>query len=148
MRHNIAEIFAGTAVVLIAIGFLIFGATRVGVNDGGDTYDLVASFRSAEGISIGSDVRLAGVKVGTVRALDLNRETFRAVVTLALHDGVVLPDDSTISIASEGLLGGNFVEIEVGGSPFNYGSGDEVTNTQSAVSLTTLLMKFVSSGSE
>ena len=113
-----------------------------------DHYSLTASFRSAEGISLGTDVRMAGVKVGTVTALDLNNETFRADTEFTMRNGIEIPDDSAISIASEGLLGGNFVEVIPGGSPFNVDPGGEIEDTQSSVSLLTLLMKFASGSDE
>jgi phospholipid/cholesterol/gamma-HCH transport system substrate-binding protein len=112
------------------------------------SYPLNASFRSLEGVSVGTDVRLAGVKVGTVTDVILNPETYRADTTVSLQQGIEIPDDSAIVISSEGLLGGNFVEIVPGGSPFFYAEGDTITDTQGAVSLVSLLMKFVGSGSE
>ena len=89
---------------------------------------------------------MAGVKVGTVTALDLNAATFRADTVFTMKDGIEIPDDSAISVASEGLLGGSFVEIIPGGSPFNLDPGGEITDTQSSVSLISLLLKFVSGG--
>jgi phospholipid/cholesterol/gamma-HCH transport system substrate-binding protein len=76
--------------------------------------------------------------------MDLNPETFRAETTFTLRDDIELPDDSAIAISSEGLLGGNFVEIIPGGSPFTYAPGDRIMDTQGSVSLITLLMRFVS----
>ena len=94
-------------------------------------------------------MRLAGVRVGTVTGMALDPQTFRAETSFTLRDDIVLPDDSAIAIASEGLLGGTFVEIIPGGSPFNYAAGDVVRDTQSSVSLMTLLMRFVTGdGSE
>ena len=92
-------------------------------------------------------MRLAGVKIGTVTDVTLNPETYRAETDLTLGSEVEIPDDSAVVISSEGLLGGNFVEIMPGGSPFYFASGDQIEDTQSAVSLTTLLLKFVSGGS-
>ncbi len=142
MGKQWAEVLTGTAVLVLAVAFVAFGLTRSGVAQSGG-YDLIASFRSAEGISVGTDVRLAGVKVGSVTGLDLNADTFRADATISVQDQLVLPDDSAILVASEGLLGGNFVEIIPGGSPFNLEAGDAFTDTQGAVSLINLLLKFV-----
>ena len=60
----------------------------------------------------------------------------------------MVPDDSSVVISSEGLLGGNFVEVMPGGSPFNLEAGEEVLDTQGAVSLISLLVKFVAGGEE
>lgn len=143
MAENTTEVVVGTGVLAVAIGFLVFatGATSLAV--GGSVYPLTASFRSAEGVSVGTDVRMAGVKVGTVTDLNLNPQTFRADATFTMQNGIEIPDDSAISVSSEGLLGGSFVEVIPGGSPFNLEAGGEIEDTQSSVSLITLLMKFV-----
>ena len=148
MSENRAELLVGALVIAVAAGFLAYATSRAGVIQGSDGYTLVASFRSAEGVSVGTDVRLAGVKIGSITGLTLNPETFRADATLAIRSGVELPDDSSVLIASEGLLGGNFVEIQPGGSAFNFEPGAEIDNTQGAISLIELLSKFVGSGSE
>lgn len=148
MSENKTEVIVGTAVLAAAIGFLVYAGQATGYSREAGEYDLVASFRSVEGISVGTDVRMAGVTVGSVKALDLNAETFRADTTLAIVDGVVLPDDTSVAIASEGLLGGNFVELVPGGSPFNLEPGDEIIDTQSSVSLISLLLRFVSGNGE
>ena len=91
---------------------------------------------------------MAGLNVGRITALSLNPQTFFADATITLPDAIQLPDDSAILISSEGLLGGNFVEIVPGGSLENLAPGDEIEDTQGSVSLVTLLMKFVGSGGE
>ncbi len=145
---NYAEVAVGGIVLAAAVGFAIYAGQATGLSSGGSGYELNASFRSAEGISVGTDVRLAGVKVGTVTGMELNADTYRAATTFELQDGVLIPDDSAIVISSEGLLGGNFVEVMPGGSPFYYEPGDEVSDTQGSVSLISLLLKFVSGGSD
>ena len=143
-RDNaITEVLVGAAVLAVAIGFFFYAASATGRGPAGGTYELAASFRSAEGVSVGTEVRLAGVRVGTVTGLELDPATFRARTSFNLRNDVILPDDSAVAIASEGLLGGTFVEIIPGGSPFNYAPGDVITDTQSSVSLVTLLMRFV-----
>lgn len=148
MSHSPTEILVGGVVLAAALGFGVFAMQSTGFGTGGQGYELTASFRSLEGISVGSDVRLAGVKVGTVTDIALNPETFRADAKVQLDSAIELPDDSAIIIASEGLLGGNFVEISPGGSPFNYGPGDEILDTQGSVSLLTLLLKYVGGGDD
>ncbi len=148
MSENRAEIAVGAVVLAVAVGFLAYAATSVGATQSQAGYALTASFRSAQGVGVGTDVQLAGVKVGTVTALSLNPETFRADAELTIRNGIDLPDDSTIVIASEGLLGGNFVEVQPGGSPFNFEPGAEITNTQGSISLIELLSKFVGSGGD
>lgn len=149
MAENTTEVLVGTGVLAVAAGFLIYAAGLTGISTtSAGSYPLTASFRSVEGISLGSEVRMAGVKVGTVTSLDLNPETFRADTAFTVKEGIDIPDDSAISISSEGLLGGNFVEIVPGGSLFNLDAGGEISDTQSSVSLITLLLKFVSGSEE
>ncbi len=143
------ETLVGGAVLAAAIAFGIYGAQVAGLGDSSSTrYDLTASFRSLEGVGVGTDVRLAGVKIGTVSSVDLNAETYRADTVVSINPETQIPDDSAIVISSEGLLGGNFVEIVPGGSPFYLSAGDEILDTQGAVSLISLLLKFVSGGEE
>ena len=148
MAQNKTEVLVGGAVMAVAIGFLVFAAQITGVSSGSGSYPLTASFRSLEGVNVGTDVRLAGVKIGSVRSVTLNATTYRADTVISVNDGIEIPDDSAITIASEGLLGGNFVEIVPGGSPFMFDPDSEIEDTQSAVSLVSLLLKFVSGSGE
>ena len=130
--------------LVLAAGFAFYAAKGAGLTGGhGATYPLHASFRAVDGITAGSDVRLAGLKVGTITSLQLNPKTFFADAVVEVRDDIILPVDSAILISSEGLLGGNFVEIMPGGAPDNLAPGDEIEDTQGSVSLVSLLMKFV-----
>jgi len=144
MSHNTIEIMVGGAVLAAAIGFAVYAGQATGLSQGTQGYALNASFRSLEGVGVGTDVRLAGVKIGTVTDVDLNPVTYRADTSFSVVNGIEIPDDSAAVISSEGLLGGNFLEIMPGGSPFNFAPGDEIEETQGAVSLISLLLKFVS----
>ena len=86
---------------------------------------------------------MAGVKIGSVTALSLNPETFFAEARFNIRNGIALPEDSAVLVASEGLLGGYFIEILPGGALETLSPGAEIEDTQGAVSLTTLLLKFV-----
>lgn len=143
VRENTTEVIVGAVVLAVALAFLTYTVRSTGYGDGGASYDLTASFRSVEGITEGTDVRLAGVKIGTVSDISLNAETFRGDTVFAIQSDTIIPDDSAAVIASEGLLGGNFVEIVPGGSLGNFENGAEIEDTQGAVSLMTLLLKFV-----
>jgi phospholipid/cholesterol/gamma-HCH transport system substrate-binding protein len=143
MASERAEILTGAAVLAVAIGFAVYAAQGAGLTGDAGTYPLTASFRSVEGITVGSDVRLAGVKVGTITDLTLNPQTFFADASLQIRNDVLLPTDSAILVSSEGLLGGNFIEILPGGALENLEPGGEIEDTQGAVSLISLLLKFV-----
>ena len=145
MKENKLEVIIGAAVLAVALGFVVFlfQSTGLSVSNSGH-YELKADFRSADGIHVGTDVRLAGVKVGTVSDLSLNVETYRAEAELAIENAVDIPEDSALTVSSEGLLGGNFIEIIPGASYEYMQPGDEFLDTQGSVSLISLLLKFVS----
>jgi phospholipid/cholesterol/gamma-HCH transport system substrate-binding protein len=149
MPGSTTEIVTGGVVVAAALGFLVYAGQVAGLaGRGAQGYEMTASFRSADGITVGTDVRLAGVKVGTVTGIALNSETFRADTRFTVADGITLPEDTAALISTEGLLGGNFLELRPGGSPFNLEPGTEIVDTQGSVSLVTLLLRFVTGEGE
>ena len=141
MANSVAEAVIGAVVLATAAGFVLYAGQSRGVQLTGDTTVLHANFRSAEGITAGTDVRLAGIHVGSVTGLELDPATFSARTTLAVDGNLRLPADSDVKIASESLLGGNYVEITPGASDDVLASGDEIVNTQGSVSLLNLLMR-------
>jgi phospholipid/cholesterol/gamma-HCH transport system substrate-binding protein len=142
VANSVAETVIGAVVLAAAAGFVLYAGKTRGVEISGGSYPLTASFRSAEGIAVGSDVRLAGISVGSVTGLELDPTSYQAEVTLTVRDGLEIPEDSDVKIASESLLGGSFVEIAPGASEFMLQAGDEILNTQGSVSLLNLLMRF------
>ncbi len=148
-EHTTSEVLTGAGVLAIAAGFLFYMSQVGGVGlapSGTSTY--TASFRSAEGVGVGTDVRIAGVKVGSILGMELDKTTFRAETVMGIDDEVALPEDTAVVISSEGLLGGSFVELLPGGSVFNLEPGAEIEDTQSSVSIIELLLKFVSGDQE
>ena len=149
MSENTTEVVIGGVVLAAAVGFIVYAGQLTGLTGNTTAANAFnASFRSIEGVSVGTDVRMAGVKVGTVTDLKLDPQTFRANAQFTVASDIELPDDSAVIISSEGLLGGNFVELLPGGSPFNLDPGAEIEDTQGAVSLISLLLKFVSGGDQ
>lgn len=142
MSSNATETVIGAVVLVAAAGFVAFAGQFGGLSQAADRYVLRANFFSAEGVNVGTDVRLAGIKIGSVVGMELNRETYQAETRLAIDKDILIPDDSDVKIASEGLLGGSFIEITPGGSEFMLNDGEEILLTQSAVSLLNLLLKF------
>ena len=143
MRESVTEVIVGAVVLVAAVGFLAYAAQATGFAEPAGDFDLKASFRSIEGVSVGTDVRMSGVKIGTVTAMFLNPETYRADTVLTLLNVVPVPNDSSAVVASEGLLGGNFIEIMPGGSMDMFADGAEIVDTQGAVSLLQLLLTYV-----
>ncbi|WP_374302911.1 outer membrane lipid asymmetry maintenance protein MlaD [Paracoccus sp. (in: a-proteobacteria)] len=138
-----AELLAGAAVLATAAGFLLWGFGSGFVQEHG--YELTASFPDVDGIAVGTEVRLAGVQVGRVSSVSLNPSTYMADARLTIPDEIALPADSAALIQSDGLLGGAYIQIQPGGSPENLAPGDEIEDVQGAVSLLSLMMKFVDS---
>jgi phospholipid/cholesterol/gamma-HCH transport system substrate-binding protein len=141
-RRNAAELLTGTAVLAIAAVFLVYAV----VNSGRTTmsgYPLTARFDRIDGLSVGSDVRMAGVKVGSVAAARIDPASYLAVVTLNLQDNIQLPKDSSAEVTSDGLLGGKFLSLSPGGDTTMLKPGQAITITQSSVSLEQLLGKFI-----
>lgn len=143
MASNATETLVGAAVLAVAAGFLYYVGQTTGMSSRAGDYTLNASFRSVEGLNIGSDVRLSGVKVGTLTSVSLNPDTYEAVTQMAIQEDVQIPDDADIKVSTDGLLGGAFLEITAGGSPFMLEPGGEIIYTQGAISFINLLMKFV-----
>ena len=143
MKNSMAETAVGAFVVAIAAGFFAFMYFVGGLGGPAQGYMVKASFGSVDGISVGTDVRMAGIKVGSVTAQDLDLDSFRANVEMSVDSTVKLPDDSTAKIASEGLLGGKFISLEPGGSDTMIASGGEIEFTQDAIDLFGLVSQFV-----
>ncbi|MDA1132565.1 MAG: outer membrane lipid asymmetry maintenance protein MlaD [Proteobacteria bacterium] len=141
MRGNPIEIVLGAVVVSVAVVFAVFVFT---VSDTGQVrgYELIARFDTVEGLSVGSDVRLGGIKVGTVAGLDLDPVTYLAVARIGVAADVRIPTDSIVQVVSEGLLGGRYMAIVPGAEDAMLGPGDEIRFTQSAVNIEQLLGRF------
>lgn len=146
MASNAAETLIGAAVLAAAAGFIAYAAQTTDLSAaGGSRYELTAGFRKAVGVSVGTDVRIAGVKVGAVSSLTLDPKSYRAVVTLSIDDAIKLPDDSDAAIAAEGLLGGNYIALTPGGSDIMLAPGEEIMFTQGSVDFMDLVGRAISS---
>jgi phospholipid/cholesterol/gamma-HCH transport system substrate-binding protein len=142
MASNAAETLIGAVVLAAAGGFLVYAANTADVGVGGAGYELVAKFRKAEGIDVGGDVRIAGVKVGTISDMELDLKTYFATVTVAIDNNVKVPDDSLAKITSASLLGDSYIAIDPGGSDLMLEPGEELAFTQGSISITDLIVKF------
>ncbi|MGB0497581.1 MAG: outer membrane lipid asymmetry maintenance protein MlaD [Rubricella sp.] len=137
-----AETVIGAVVIAAAGAFLVFAADTASIGNGVERYELEASFRRADGVATGTDVRVSGVRVGSVTGLELNPQTYQAVVSMAIDAEVRLPEDSDARIESDGLLGGSYVAITPGASDFMIEPGGQILNTQGSVSLLDLIVRF------
>ncbi len=138
MGGNLVETLIGAAVLAVAAMFLTFGyqSTTVAGNGGFPVY---AKFDRVDGLGVGSDVRMSGIKVGAVVNQRLDPVTYQAVVEIDLDPKLELPDDSSAKITSEGLLGDTYMSLEAGGSPDLLKPGGEVRFTQGSIDLMSLI---------
>ena len=109
-------------------------------------YKLKAAFASVDGISVGSEIKIAGVKVGEVLEIEVNPKTFVANIEMKIDSKFQIPNDSSASIQSSGLLGGKYIELSPGFEEKNYKNGDTIERTQSALNLEKLISSFASKG--
>ncbi len=146
MTRNLLETLLGAIVLLVAIVFLGFAykASQLGDNSG---YELIARFDRVDGLQRGSDVRIGGIKVGTVVDQTLDPKTYRAEVRFTMREDVEVPADSSLAVASDGLLGGKYLSLVPGGDVEMLQAGDEVFLTQSSINLEDLIGHFIFSQS-
>ncbi len=141
-RRSIAEVLTGAAVLLVAAGFLVYAVAHSGRTTA-TGYELYAKFDHIDGLSVGSDVRIAGVKVGSVTQTRLDPQSYQAVVALSVRSDIKLPKDSSAEITSESLLGGKYLALVPGGDETVLNAGQTITITQGSISLEQLLGKFI-----
>ena len=147
MRRNVIETVMGGVVLIVAARFVGI-ACQSGTVTTPAGYQVIAEFDDASGLGPGSEVRMSGVKIGTVHGLELDPETYFAVVTLNISESVGLPRDTSARIIADGLLGSNFVALEPGGDEEMIPPGDPITFTQGSINVVDLLGRFIFSAAE
>ncbi len=143
MKGNVVETVIGAIVIVVAVGFFTFVYKTADVRAGSGGYQILANFESIDGITTGSDVRVSGIKVGSVVSQILNAESYEAVVTMTIAPEVKLPLDSSAKVTSDGLLGSKFIALEPGGDETMLGAGDTIDHTQGSIDIFGLISKFL-----
>ena len=143
MKRSLVETIWGGAVIAIAVAFVVYVYSIVGAGQAISSYNIQARFTAVDGIDVGSDVRIGGVKVGTVAQQILDTETFEAVLTLNLDDAVKLPKDSEARITSGTLIGGAYIQLVPGADSAILADGDSIGKTKDVVALEELLGKLI-----
>ncbi|HEX3808514.1 MAG TPA: outer membrane lipid asymmetry maintenance protein MlaD [Rhizomicrobium sp.] len=148
MQNNTVETLIGAIVIAVAVVFLGYAYTTT--NSGGVSgYEVTAQFGRIDGVNVGTDVRLSGVKVGTVAAIELDPKTYLADVKISIRNGVEIPDDSAVKVTSSGLLASSYLSIAPGGSDTMIKPDGRITNTQGSVDLIGLVSRaMMGSGSD
>ncbi len=143
MKSDIFEFIVGLGVIVIAGWFILSVVSKSEkLTNVGEKTKYIASFNDVSGISVGSDIKLAGVTVGKVLELKLDEINYTAEMVLGINRKIKIPNDSEIIITSEGLLGGNYVSISPGGSDIFLKANENFLFTQSSLSLNNLIQKF------
>ncbi len=139
MGRNIVETIVGGAVLAVAVVFLfqLLSAANVSTTSGG--YELEVRFLKAGGLQSGADVRVAGIKVGTVVADRLDTQMFEAVMTIVIDPEIQLPSDTKAIVTGDGLLGGKYLRLEPGHEETVLSAGDRITNVEDFVSIEDLV---------
>jgi phospholipid/cholesterol/gamma-HCH transport system substrate-binding protein len=145
MRQNVVETILGGVVLVVAAGFLAWAYGRSDAGDPGG-YVLIARFDKADGLDVGSDVRISGIKVGQVQSTALDPQSFRAEVRFSVARGIELPKDTSAAVVSASLLGGKYLALQPGGEDAILKDGEVVSFTQSSVNLEELIGRFIFSG--
>lgn len=143
-RREFLEIVTGGVVLAVAAAFLVY-LNLASAGSASDGYELTASFSRVDGVSPGDDVRLVGVRVGSVSGVEIDYENYRARIRLSIDESAVIPDDSVAEIRSDGLLGGAYVSILPGASEVYLAPGEAFGFTRGAVDFIDLLGKAVGS---
>ena len=145
-KGRIFETVVGLAVIAAAAAFLVYAYRQTGRAERLGGYQLTANFGRIDGVSVGSDVNIAGVKVGAVIADELDPQTYEAKLTFSIAGGIAVPEDSVAKIASNGILGGANVTIEPGASDVMLKNGERIVATRGAVDFVSMAVDAFTSG--
>lgn len=142
MRGNVIETVMGAVVLVVAGLFLYFAYTTSQLREV-PGYEVGANFERVDGIHQGSDVRISGIKVGSVTAATLDPKTFLAEIRMSIEPSVKLPEDTVAEIVSSGLLGDKYISLVPGGEEKMIPPGGKIKYTQSSVNLENLIGQMI-----
>ncbi len=142
MKKNPVEAILGFLVLTFAIVFLFFASSRVDVQKIAG-YPVFASFQKAGGLEMGADVRINGIKVGSVTKIELNTETFMAQVEMNIKEEIKLPVDTTAVIADAGLMGDKYIRLDAGKAVDKIKRGGSIQKTKDYKSLEDSVSEFI-----
>jgi phospholipid/cholesterol/gamma-HCH transport system substrate-binding protein len=140
-QNNTVETIIGAIVVAVAIAFIAFAyrSTNAGALTG---YEITAKLARVDGINTGTDVRLSGIKIGTVTDMTLN-PNYLVTVHMRIRSDIQIPSDSSLIVTSSGLLGSSYVSISPGGDDEMLKDGGQIRSAQGAVDLMGLVGRFI-----
>ena len=142
MKRSVIETVLGAVVLLVAGVFFAFAYSSADIRPNLG-YTVKANFNAIDGLTIGSDVRVGGVKVGAVTGMAVDQDLYEAVVSMNIEDRIKLPSDTVVFISSDGLLGGKYVRLQPGRSETMVAANGVLANTKDVVGLEELLGKVI-----
>ena len=145
-QNNIAETLIGAGVVAVALVFAALAYYRTG-SGSLSGYEINAKLPKADGLAVGTDVRLAGIKVGTVSDLTLDPKTYLVTVHMNIRNDIKLPVDSSVLVTQAGFLGGQYLSITPGGDDQMMAKGAYFENAQGSIDVMGLVGRFATGGS-
>ena len=145
-QNNITESLIGAGVVAIALVFAALAYYRTG-SGSLSGYEVDAKLSKADGLAVGTDVRLAGIKIGTVSDLTLDPKTYLVTVHMSIRDDIKLPVDSSVLMTQAGFLGGQYLSITPGGDDKMMTAGSFFENAQGSIDVMGLVGRFATGGS-
>ena len=143
MKKYSMELIVGVFVFLglLCVAYLTIRLGKMELFSG-KSYAVVAKFGSVSGLKSGADVMISGVSVGKVASIELAPD-FRATVRMNIKQGVELSEDTGASIKTSGLIGDKYILLSPGGASTDLEDGDEITMTQSAIDIESLISNYV-----
>jgi phospholipid/cholesterol/gamma-HCH transport system substrate-binding protein len=143
IREHLIEALVGLLVVLVAVLFIYIAWQRTGDGRGARAIHVTALFPNVSGIDNGADVRVAGMKIGSVESQRLDPKNYQAELTLALDRDVHVPADSSAAITAEGILGKSYIALIPGGDPAPLKDGATIVDTQGSIDLMGMVGQFI-----
>ncbi|MCB2187281.1 MAG: outer membrane lipid asymmetry maintenance protein MlaD [Deltaproteobacteria bacterium] len=147
MQRNTVEMGVGVFMLLgiLAVGYLAIQLGKVELW-GGAHFNVKARFQTVSGLRTGARVEIAGVSVGKVSSIILDRKNMVALVDMEIEDGLELPDDTIASVRTAGLIGDRYIKLSPGGSDTNLKPGGMIVDTEPAINMEELIGKYVFGG--
>jgi phospholipid/cholesterol/gamma-HCH transport system substrate-binding protein len=140
-QNNVTETLIGAAVVVVAVAFLCFAYFRTG-SGSLSGYEINAKLAKVDGLAVGTDVRLAGIKIGTVTDLTLDPKNYLVTVHMNVRDDIKLPVDSSVLVTQAGFLGGQYLSVTPGGDDKMMVAGAFFDNAQGSIDVMNLVGRF------
>ena len=143
MKNNVIETIIGAIVISVTCAFALYLYNTNSHQDDEVGYNVSARFQNVSGILRGGDVKIAGIVIGSVSDLELDKDTYFAIVKMNISSDIKVPKDSSIAVISNGVLGGKYLDITPGAEDDMLEDGEMIKFTQSTISIEALISKFM-----